>query len=111
MIPFIFFYLYVWNTDVHTNTHLLPSPPSGHTCALFTNGRPICFGARGNASGQLGTVYATTRAIASCTVGTCLPVSSAGFIVFSNANMPVLEVSAGDTHTCGKLSPIPYLLF
>lgn len=74
---------------------------SYHSCALFENGRAICWGARGANSGQLGTVYTVDRSVSSCGSTTCTPVSSIGFISFSDNLVAITEISAGALHTCG----------
>lgn len=72
-----------------------------HTCVLFNNGKTICFGAALTSSGQLGTVYLNVQSLATCGSSTCLPVSSAGFIGFSNDHIKITSISAGSAHTCG----------
>lgn len=71
------------------------------TCALFAYGRLICFGGYNNSFGQLGTVFAQVQAVSWCDAASCLPVSSAGFISFSDSpNVSAKFVECGLYHTC-----------
>lgn len=71
----------------------------GHSCALFENGRMMCFGI--GLSGQLGTVYANVDSVASCGGPKCLQISLASYISFSDNTIPVIDIQAGFDHTCG----------
>jgi alpha-tubulin suppressor-like RCC1 family protein len=73
-----------------------------HVCALFYNGRSLCWGARGVFNlGKLGTL-APIESISSCPSASCLPLSSAGFISFSDNATPIVRVDVGDDSTCGN---------
>lgn len=76
---------------------------SGHSCVLFENGRILCFGSGDFQSGQLGTVFADVEVVATCTVLKCLALSLASYISFSDNSIPVVDVQAGFSHTCGNL--------
>jgi alpha-tubulin suppressor-like RCC1 family protein len=71
-----------------------------HSCAVFSNGRVICWGA--NSWGMIGVPWAQHQAVSSCGAATCIPVSSTGFISFSDNVTPAVQVTTGDSHTCGK---------
>lgn len=63
----------------------------------------ICWGAATSAQGQVGTVFAVNQSVSSCASATCLAVSAASFISFSDGTSPssaVEQVSAGELHTC-----------
>ncbi len=70
---------------------------------MFEGGRVLCVG--GNTAsnvGQVGTDWWSYEAVATC-AGTCLAVSSAGFVSFSDNVIPVVSVSTGEAHSCGNL--------
>lgn len=71
-----------------------------HSCALFSNGRLLCWGCYTYSVGQLGTVYAQVQAIAYCLSASCVSVSSASFISFSDNTVPIKNVSCADENTC-----------
>lgn len=74
---------------------------STHGCALFENGRVICWGSAlsGDNLGQLGTVFGTYQGVGNCALP-CVKVSSATFIAFADTLSIVSKVSAGTEHTC-----------
>jgi hypothetical protein len=55
-----------------------------------------------DAYGQVGTEFAVNQSVATCASSTCLAVSSAPFISFTNNAMPIIEVSCAKEITCGK---------
>lgn len=60
----------------------------------------MCWGASGNPTGQVGTVFAVANSVSSCGSALCQPVSLAGYISFSSPTEMAVEVAAGDLHTC-----------
>lgn len=70
-----------------------------HACALFNNGRVFCWGAYSSSSGQVGTNFSVYPSVATG-AATCLPVSSAPFISFSDNSVKIVQLSTGREHTC-----------
>ncbi len=60
----------------------------------------LCWGGFGSSSGQLGTDYLAAPAISSCGSASCLALSSASYVVFSDTAARVVDVSASLEHTC-----------
>ncbi len=50
--------------------------------------------------GQVGTVYSSYQSVSNCGTGTCIAVSSVGFISFANNAVPIEQVATGDHVTC-----------
>ncbi len=73
-----------------------------HACAVFKTGRLLCWGGFEVSFGQLGT-SAPIEAVASslCVEASCLAVSLADFVVFSDNQVAVSQVSTAEPHTCG----------
>jgi hypothetical protein len=74
-----------------------------HTCVAFSNGRASCVGGYNPSAGSgfLGVPFATAQAVATCGFSSCLPVSSIGFISFSDNTPQVVAIETGESVTCG----------
>lgn len=70
-----------------------------HSCVLFATQRVTCWGAEGDSYGQIGRT-AKYSVSGNASSGTDIGLSTLDYIVFSDSNMPITDISAGDTHTC-----------
>lgn len=75
---------------------------SAHSCALFSTLKVICWGAASSteAVGQLGIPYGAPDSVASCGAASCIPVSTIGYISFSNVNDKIEKIRTARNTSC-----------